>query len=190
MFKLPIQNYYVRDKLDNHEEMKSQVLSLIDNSSDGSLEEVNENYNNKISKLDWQNNADFERPWVKLILPSLIKKLGEMAYSIGYHSVFIKALWYQQYTKDSIHDWHVHSENYTGVYYLEYPEGAPPTKLFGNELTVPNVNEGDVVMFPAMTPHQAPMIKNDVRKTIISYNFNMSELNLDKLKEVRYGSIQ
>ena len=79
MYKLPIQNYYVRDKLDNHEEIKSQVLSLIDNSADVGLEEVNENYNNKISKLDWQNNADFDRPWVKKILPSLIKKLGVMA---------------------------------------------------------------------------------------------------------------
>ena len=42
-------------------------------------------------------------------------------------------------------------------------------------------------MFPAMTPHQAPMVMNDNRKTIISYNFNVSELNLDKLKEVRHA---
>ena len=110
-----------------------------------------------------------------------------MAYSIGYHSVFVKALWFQQYTKNSIHDWHVHSENYTGVYYLEYPDGAPATKLYGDNLIVPDVNEGDVVMFPAMTPHQAPMVMNDNRKTIISYNFNVSELNLDKLKEVRHA---
>ena len=106
---------------------------------------------------------------------------------IGYHSVLVKALWYQQYTKNSIHDWHVHSENYTGVYYLEYPDGAPATKLYGYDVITPSVNEGDVVMFPAMTPHQAPMVMNDGRKTIISYNFNVSELNLDKLKEVRYA---
>ena len=190
MYKLPVQNYYMRDKLLNHEELKPQLLSMINNSPDSSLVENEDGYENNISKLDWKNHADFDRPWVKLLLPKLAETLGNMAYSIGYQGILIKAMWYQQYEKDSIHDWHVHSENYTGVYYLEYPEGAPPTELYGNELSVPSVKEGDVVMFPAMTPHRAPMVKNDIRKTIVSYNFNVHMINPQKLKEVKYGSVQ
>lgn len=187
MHRLAIQNYYVRDKLDNHKDIKDNLLSLIDKEPDPNLVDVGE-YNNNIDKLDWKKHADFERPYIKVLLPSLIKKLGEMAYSIGYQGIMLKAMWYQQYNKNSIHDWHVHSENFTGVYYLEYPDGAPATELFGNNLEVPNVSEGDVVMFPAMTPHKAPMVQGDLRKTIISYNFNVHMLNDKKLKEVRGGS--
>ena len=52
-------------------------------------------------------------------------------------------------------------------------------------MLTPQVSEGDVVIFPAMTPHQAPMVKSDGRKTIISYNFNVSDLNSNYLKEIR-----
>ena len=108
-----------------------------------------------------------------------------MAYFIGYGGIEMKAVWYQQYLKNSIHGWHVHSENYTGVYYLEYPLAAPPTELWDNKLKVPEVSEGDVVMFPAMTPHRAPMVTNDIRKTIVSFNFNVIELNTKRLEEFK-----
>jgi len=180
-----IKNYYVRDRLDNHKAIKLQALSLIDHANNDGVEDINENYNSKISKLDWKHNADFERPWVKIILPSLTKKLDEMIDAIGYKSIDMKVIWYQQYTKNCMHDWHVHSENYTGVYYLEYPDGAPATNLYDDGMLTPQVSEGDVVIFPAMTPHQAPMVKSDGRKTIISYNFNVSDLNSNYLKEIR-----
>ena len=185
MFKLPIQNYYLRDKLDNHNDIKQEVLSLICNTQDGNFIENKDNQNNNISKLDWNNNGDFDRPWVKLLLPTLIEKLGRMAYDIGYEGILLKSIWYQQYEKNSIHDWHTHSENYTGVYYLEYPTGAPATELYDTKLQIPNVNEGDVVMFPSMTPHRAPTVTSDLRKTIISYNFNVLQLNQEQLKKVK-----
>jgi hypothetical protein len=178
-------NYYIRSRLDNHEKIKSQVLSLINYSDNSGGEYKDENYHSKISKLDWEKNADFQRPWVKIILPSLTKTLDEMIDYVGYKRVDMKVMWFQQYTKNCTHDWHVHSENYTGVYYLEYPEGSPATNLYDNNMLTPKVSEGDVVIFPAMTPHQAPMVKSDSRKTIISYNFNVGDLNLDYLKQIR-----
>ena len=121
IYKQEIQNYYLKDKLDNHNDIKHKVLTLIDNASDGNLIDNQNNQDNEISKLDWNNHADFERPWVKLLLPSLIDKLGLMAYSIGYDGIFLKSIWYQQYEENSIHDWHVHSENYTETNLLKTP---------------------------------------------------------------------
>jgi len=185
IYKQAIQNYYLRDKLDNHNDIKNEILVMIHNAHDGNLIDNQNNQDNQISKLDWNSHADFDRPWVKLLLPSLIDKLGLMAYSMGYEGIFMKSIWYQQYEKNSIHDWHVHSENYTGVYYLEYPNGAPATELFDTKLNIPNVSEGDVVMFPSMTPHRAPRVTSDLRKTIVSYNFNVHQLNQERLKQVK-----
>jgi len=181
MFMLPVQNYYIRNKLSEHDFYKPLILEKISREQDPSLVEGEDN----ISKVDWENHSDFDRPWVKQLLPSLSNKLAEMAYFIGYGGIEMKAVWYQQYLKNSIHGWHVHSENYTGVYYLEYPLAAPPTELWDNKLKVPEVSEGDVVMFPAMTPHRAPMVTNDIRKTIVSFNFNVIELNTKKLEEFK-----
>ena len=71
------------------------------------------------------------------------------------------------------------------MYYLEFPENAPPTILNNNdEIKIPNVEEGDIVMFPAMTPHQGPELKTDERKTIISFNLNVIDINhLNNLRQ-------
>jgi|TARA_R110002020_G_scaffold341207_1_gene555860 hypothetical protein len=185
MFKLPIQNHYIRDKLSEHDFYKPLILEEISEQEDPNLFDFKNGGENNISKLDWENHSDFDRPWVKKLLPALSNKLAEMSHFIGYNGIALKAIWYQQYLKDSIHGWHVHSENYTGVYYLEYPADAPPTELWDNKLKIPEVSEGDVVMFPAMTPHRAPMVKNDIRKTIVSFNFNVIELNTKRLKEFK-----
>ena len=181
MYSEKVENYYLRDRLDNHNDFKQQLLSLIDNTQDGNLVDDN----NDIAKLDYNNHADFDRPWVKLLLPILVEKLGRMVYSIGYDGIIIKAIWYQQYKQNSLHNWHVHSDMYTGVYYLEYPSGAPATELYDNKLKSPNVSEGDVVMFPSITPHRSPKVINDVRKTVISYNFNVNDLNEERLKQLK-----
>jgi len=185
MFTLPVQNHYIRNKLSKHDFYKPLILEKISKEQDPSLVDFNDGGENNISKLDWDHHEDFDRPWVKQLLPTLSNKLAEMSHFIGYDGIVMKAIWYQQYLKDSIHGWHVHSENYTGVYYLEYPLGAPPTELWDNKLKIPEVSEGDVVIFPAMTPHRAPMVKNDIRKTIVSFNFNVIELNLKRLEEFK-----
>ena len=50
---------------------------------------------------------------------------------------------------------------------------------------IPDVDEGDVVMFPSMTPHRAPKVENDIRKTIVSFNFNVLKIHENKLMEFK-----
>ena len=147
MFKFPIQNYYVRDKLNEHNFVKPLVLEAIDKREDHDLVDYGNEEDNNISKLDWNYANDFNRDWVKIVSPMLIKKLGEMAYTLGFESIVVKNMWYQQYQKDNVHGWHTHSENYTGVYYLEYPDGAPATQLYDISMKIPNVNEGQKTLF-------------------------------------------
>ena len=185
MLKLPITNYYISDDMPNHNTIKKDVLSMIDEAPNSNLSGTDNFFENEISKLDFNEHGDMNRPWVKRILPEFLDKVGKMVYDIGYMKIHLKALWYQQYKKNDVHDWHVHGENFTGVYYIEYPEGAPATRLYDTKLIVPEIKEGTICVFPANTPHIAPKIDDDLRKTIISFNFNVIEMNANKLEELR-----
>ena len=185
MYKIPITNYYISDDMPNHNTIKKDVLSMIDEAPNSNLSGTDNFFENEISKLDFNEHGDMSRPWVKRILPEFLDKVGKMVYDIGYMKIHLKALWYQQYKKNDVHDWHVHGENFTGVYYIEYPEGAPATRLYDTKLIVPEIKEGTICVFPANTPHIAPKIDNDLRKTIISFNFNVIEMNANKLEELR-----
>ena len=59
------------------------------------------------------------------------------------------------------------------------------TQLYDTEMKAPDVNEGDIVMFPSMTPHRAPKVENDIRKTIVSFNFNVLKIHENKLREFK-----
>ena len=152
-------------KVETHNVIKDTLLDLINSQPSG----PNDNTNDKVSRLDWYQSEDFTRKWVQYFMPHFNKTYQSLVDKLGYKTFDVRGIWYQQYEKNSIHDWHVHSENYTGVYYLEYPNGAPATELFDTKLNIPNVSEGDVVMFPSMTPHRAPRITSDLRKTIIMF---------------------
>lgn len=144
--------------------------------------------NSQIFKLDWMQHKNQHRPWVKSLLPDLLSSLRALIVPLGFNDLDLRAIWYQQYLKTNRHDWHYHSEHYTGVYYLELPEGAPGTALYDNEtgkIYVPKVNEGDLCIFPAMTIHKGMELLNAERKTVISYNFNLINISMDKRKELR-----
>jgi len=188
MIKIPTQHYYIKDKLETHNEIKEQILSLIDKSPNKSLVHKDNYYTHNITKTDWWDHENFKtREWAKFFMPHLFKKLEVFINDIGFVGLHMKALWFQQYEINSTHDWHTHGENYSGVYYLELPENTPKTKFWtGNQFMTPDVSEGDICIFPAMSPHKAPPVMSDGRKTIISYNFNFTELNYDALQRMKY----
>ena len=57
------------------------------------------------------------------------------------------------------------TNNYTGVYYLQFPKGATKTQLV-NEQKIFEVDakEGDIVIFPSFIIHRSPKITEDVEK--------------------------
>jgi len=192
MKKIQIDDCICHSKIKEHLDIRDSILSEIDKSSDGDLEQLDSFYTDSISKLDWNKSADLERPWLKIFLPVFIENLKEVIASIGYAKSVIKNVWYQQYLEGDTHGWHIHDEHYTGVYYLEFPEGCSQTEIvspYNFKVEKIDVVEGDFVIFPAHFIHRGlPNTKK--RKTIISYNFSIDGSPIEGRTSLDLGTIK
>ena len=172
MRKQIIKDCVYKFKLENHSDVKKNILDYIENDHYCSKNA----YIDTITKFDWKNGSNFERPWVKYFLPIFEKVLDNFLTEIGIQKIgTFSAIWYQQYEKESYHGWHIHGGHYTGIYYLEFPKDSPKTEILhplNNKITKINAKEGDIIFFPSHIIHRAPKNKG-IRKTIISYNFDL-----------------
>lgn len=172
-------------KLENHKEINRNLLNYFDHCP-GQTIELDQGYEIKgdiypdsFAKLDWPKCNDYSRPWVDYFLPELHGELVRMVRSIFFHDVNFRGIWFQQYRKNNTHGWHIHAENYTGVYYVELGDDSPQTQIINpfnsREIYTMNVKEGDILIFPSFFVHRAPPMLNDTRKTIVSFNFNFTK---------------
>ena len=164
-----------KSKLKNHDELKNSLLALVEDSNYFSPKIENCEVN--ISKTDWDFATDFTRPWVEKFLNYSLDHISNTYSECGYNHVEIFDIWFQQYLNNSEHGWHIHSHNFTNVYYLELPVDAPKTILVNpyNQKTMIelDVEEGDIVFFPSYVLHKTGKNKSEKRKTIVSYNLNV-----------------
>jgi len=192
MKKIQIDDCICHSKIKNHFNIKDKILSEIDKCDDGNLDSIDGYYSDSISKLDWSKASDTERPWVKIFLPEFCEDIKEIISSMCYYKISIKHMWYQQYLESDTHGWHIHGQHYTGVYYLEFPEGSSKTEIcspFSLNKKQIDVKEGDFIVFPAHLIHRG-LPNKTMRKTIVSFNFDviantndgLPALNLDLLK--------
>ena len=96
---------------------------------------------------------------------------------LGYNWFNVVDIWFQQYECESEHDWHLHGNNYTGVYFLDLPEDSPKT-MFKDPMDSKikkefDVSEGDILIFPSFIIHKAPKNNSIKTKTIISWNIDL-----------------
>jgi len=179
MMRTSISAALLLDKLKGHEIIQEKALEMI--RADKSTEDYM-NDPNQISNLDWKNSKDWERPWVKLVKPYLQKHFDKCAEHQGYVNSNIERMWYQRYSKPGdLHNWHIHSSSYTGVYYLKWADnGDGETQVVEpceqNKKLVLVVNEGDVVLFPSFAIHRSPKLIKDKEKIIISFNINFNDV--------------
>ena len=194
MKKIQIDDCICHSKIKEHLEIRDSILSEIEKSSDGNLEQKDSFYTDSISKLDWDISDKLDRPWVKIFLPVFIKNLKEVIDNLGYAKVVIQNIWYQQYLEGDTHGWHIHDDHFTGVYYLEFPEGCSQTEIispYSFKAVKIDASEGDFVVFPAHYIHRG-LPNGNKRKTIISYNFSADgspidgkcSLDTNKIKKV------
>ena len=157
MKKIQIDDCICHSKIKEHLYIRDSILSEINKSSDSDLKQKDSFYTDSISKLDWNKSADIERPWLKIFLPVFLKNLQEVIASIGYAKAVIKNVWYQQYLEGDTHGWHIHDDHFTGVYYLEFPEGCSQTEIvspYNFKVKKIDVVEGDFIVFPAHCIHR------------------------------------
>lgn len=152
-------------KVDNYKEINKELLSLINKIPKTSLNEEEQN----ISNTDWTLPRDFKREYLdyfyKIIKPYMFK----LADQLNSKNWKIYNGWFQQYNKLENHKWHVHGgANFTNVYFIELPSNDLGTEILNNEKI--NLEEGDLLTFPACYYHRSPINQTDKRKTIISFN--------------------
>ena len=129
----------------------------------------------KITSTDWKTPANIERTYFTKYIKDIINKYyTRIAEQLGLKDFNLTKLiihnwWFQKYNKNSTHDWHTHAgSHFTNVYFVELPNKENATQIKG--LKNLNVEEGDLITFPAYWAHRSPINKTDKRKTIISFN--------------------
>jgi hypothetical protein len=162
-------------KLKQHDDVKDIVLQHINEQE--SCEELVGDGNN-ITRVDWHTSRfDNNRPWVRVLGSLFGSYILEWGDNFGYSGFEVAEMWFQQYEKNAIHNWHVHGCNFTGVYYLELPDDAAKTEYLDPcnfEATKTfDVEEGDIILFPSYILHRSPPNLSNSRKTIVSWNFNI-----------------
>jgi len=181
-------SYIIKTEFSNHQDIKVELLKLFyEADSESSEKKFDLNPFENITKLDWSRSTDTQRKWVKYFFPHLKIKLDEIFKKMGYSQYSLEALWFQQYEKESYHGWHVHGSNFTAVYYVELPEDSPGTEIINPPLNKKihiDVKEGDVILFPSYVIHRGPPNMSNERKTIISFNTSVSEIQKDTLNKI------
>jgi len=179
MKKIKIENVCLHDQFDGHSDIKENLISLLLKANAEELEEKEHRHKIElpynIKRSDWQTSTDEDREWVNYFTPYLRKNFDRMLDEIGFDTNYvIKNLWFQHYIKSNIHNWHTHSDNYTGVYYLKF-DGQAKTQLlntYNNELINIDSKEGDLIIFPSSIVHRCPRVHTE--KIIISFNFEVA----------------
>ena len=119
-------------------------------------------------------------------------KLFEKDVGIKFYS---SEVWFQKYNKNMDHPVHTHGPTgYSAVCFIEYDKDnhkpttfiSPFCNNFNGELTryAPDVEEGDIIFFPANLLHYAPTNLSKITRIILSFNL-MIEIS-DK-KKVSYN---
>ena len=186
MKKEPLSFFMLIDKLKEHYKIKNQLINLLVDTQSEKLYQKNEYYGDSISRLDWLENKNLNREWVQYLIPNLQKHFDLCAKELNYQKAQIHSVWFQEYNQNDYHGWHIHEHHYTGVYYLKFPKNAPKTELVdhqNNKLEI-NVKEGDIVIFPSIAIHRAPVVKNDLTKTIISFNIEFFDIQPDYMQVI------
>jgi hypothetical protein len=166
-------------KLPDYKNVNTKLLEYFDTCDHEEIKNltVTENYYpDSFNKLDFYNSSDFDRPWVQFFLPYLKKELKEIANFLWYDDFIVNCIWFQEYLRGNHHGWHIHGDNFTGVYYLEFPEGCSKTEVcspYDSKVIQVDAVEGDFIVFPSHYLHRG-LPNKKIRKTIVSFNFDIT----------------
>jgi len=155
--------------VENHNEVKPELLRLIAETKSSAMCDDNQ----RMQNTDWSVETNV-RPYYEKMIEVFRPALLAFQAKVNARSVQMGNYWFQQYEKDDFHRWHVHpSSMYGMVYYVELPDGSPPTHLLVNGQTItPDAKEGDILFFPSILYHTSPKNTGAGRKTSLVMNFN------------------
>ena len=168
--------FHLITTVEEHEIIKPLILKALEEFNYPSIHLPDE----VVTKSDW-NLASTPKQYFQYLLPFIDKTLTRSYQQIGGIGVQLQNFWFHQYSINDRFDWHNHTgANFTNIYYLELPEGAPTTEFQNpfnrKEIIRFNVKEGDVLTVPGFLIHRSPPIVSIDRKTIIAFNSDLATL--------------
>lgn len=154
---------------------KQTKLEMLDLISQAETYELRED-DDLIHETDWQYD-DWKTPEYSARAMQLVKPaVDDFAAVIGCSELSINKHWFQRYRTMGNHGWHVHNHcQYSAVYYLELPDGTPPTQFrYRGKVFSPSIREGDIVFFPSCVYHRSPPNMSQKTKTVFAFNVNFT----------------
>ena len=151
--------------VEDHDYWKPKLLSSIDQMKADNNIELNE----KGYYYDF-NIPDAPRTYRNLVKNISLSPVQELAEMYGLQVKFKGQIWFQQYLQGSDFGWHGHNGHWAFIYYIELPEMTEATEFLNYGQF--DVKEGDILFFPTFLNHRSPIIKSNLRKTIISSNLD------------------
>jgi hypothetical protein len=131
-------------------------------------------------KLPWSSSGG-KPPYYDVVVEKVKPYLDEYAKGWGCRSVHIENLWFAEYYDGGEFGWHTHEgSNMSCVVQLHLDNKNHATQLMGYDNL--DLEEGDLLVFPAMVPHRSPEVNYD-RKLVIAVNFNIVGSVLNALGE-------
>lgn len=173
-----LKSFYIVNEIKEHILIKNHLLNLIQKIPQTPLLEK---HHANISHSDWfsdKNNDDVEKEYLHFFYKIITPYMHEMSKFLCCKSWRVTNGWFQQYTTNDFHNWHLHvNSHYANVYYLELPSKEDKTQIFNvvdKTLINVDVKEGDVLTFPGYFIHRSkPLIGG--RKTVIAFNSNFDD---------------
>jgi len=160
-------------KVPNHKDIKESLLNNIAELGTHRLTGDEKNrYGQSIANTDWNIPMSVNRPYYNIIAPLIDSVCNTIKTKYKYPiNLELETFWFQQYKTGDFHTWHTHSGSFSCVYYVDISDKTPSTSfnILGEDVQV-NVNEGDILVFPAFIPHQSKPNLDTKIKTVISFN--------------------
>ena len=161
---------YAISKFEEHTNLKNVLLRSIVTMNKSSLIDSAQD----VTNTDWHTGDDVKREYWDILYPSLTEHMKSVYKKLGFSGFGYTNYWFQQYYKNSFHNWHVHgATSWTNIYYLELPNEEVKTNIRNQKtesIVIPDIEEGYILTMPAILWHCSPINFGDERKTVIVFN--------------------
>ena len=176
MFAVSCRRYSVQ----NWKEKKKKLLDMLD--ADWEMSVRPQDQEVKDCQTDYfstNGRATYFDIWYYILKEDLDDALSQTNLPLAPPEMW--QLWSQKYTRGQYHGVHNHGfSNLSCVLYVEFdPQVHEPTAFyqpfpdpfFGEISKIqPQVQEGDIILFPAVLLHESPVSRSDKTRTIMSFN--------------------
>ena len=176
MFSISCRRY----KVNNWAQKKKQLLDMVD--ADWSMSERIQDQEVIDCHTDYfstNGRASYFDMWYNILKEDLDDALPQTGLPLANPEMW--QLWTQKYRRGHYHGAHNHGcSNLSCILYVEFEKGLHeptafyqpfPDPWFGTLHKIqPQIEEGDILMFPAVLLHESPVSRSDKTRTVMSFN--------------------